>query len=148
MEFTDIARDFLLLVSSHLDPSTSQKGYVKIDSPTRVTLFTPSHIQFAKYGRGPGKKPPLDNILDFVQREGIIFEGTDQRGTAFAIQASIGLNGTKNYVPNAPNAIEEAIRKSLEKYNKELAKFFAIETQKQVNEIYKKQFPDKINFRI
>lgn len=148
MTFADIAKEFLLLVSGQLDQHTSQKGIVKVEGPTKVTLFTPAHIQFAKYGRGPGKKPPLDNILAYIKREGIIFEGMDERGTAFAIQASIGKNGTQNYVPNAPNAIEEAIQSALEKYNKNLSKFFATETQKQVDEIYRDTFPEKMNYKI
>lgn len=146
--FTDIAKEFLLLVSGELDQFTSQKGVVEIESETRVTLFTPAHIQYAKYGRGPGKKPPLDNILKYVESEGIIFDDTDERGTAFAIQASIGKKGTKNWVPNAPNALEEAIQAQLEKYNKALAKLFLVKVDGEVQEIYKDTFPEKREFKI
>ena len=134
MTFIDIAKEFLKLVTGQLDEYTERNGEIKVDSEYSVTLFTPSHIQFAKYGRGPGKNPPLDSI--------------DERGTAFAIQASIAKKGTANWVPNAPNAIEEAIQNELKKYNEKLAEMILIETNAEVQEIYKEVFPSEIEFKI
>ena len=148
MTFIDIAKEFLKLVTGQLDEYTERNGEIKVDSEYSVTLFTPSHIQFAKYGRGPGKNPPLDSILEFVSKKGIIFDGTDERGTAFAIQASIAKKGTANWVPNAPNAIEEAIQNELKKYNEKLAEMILIETNAEVQEIYKEVFPSEIEFKI
>jgi len=140
--FLEIARSFLEAVSSELDPHTSKKGkiYTKAD---RAILETPSHIQFAKYGRGPGKKPPLDPILEWVKSEGIIFDNSTEKGTAFAIQASIGKNGTKSYTKNAPNALEEALDKYLDDFQKEYATRIAVAISNDVNSIYSKILPNR-----
>lgn len=148
MDFIDIARDFLYAVSSELDPYTSEKGRVVIEGNNRVTLFTPSHIHFAKYGRAPGKNPPLDPILEWVSKKGIIFEGTDARGTAFAIMKSIGKNGTLNYVPNAPDAMEEAIDIHIVTFSKGLAMAEIVRIDAEVQKIYKQMFTEKLNFKI
>jgi hypothetical protein len=132
-ELLVIAKDFLRLVSGELDQYTSEKGIIEMGK-SEVTLFAVSHIQFAKYGRGPGKKPPFQNILDFVKKERIKFEGTDERGTAFAIQASIGKKGTKNYVKNAPNALEEAIELNYNTLNEKMSKQLMVFYQKQIGE--------------
>ncbi len=118
METIDIIKVFLALVKKDLDPYTTRKNVVIQNDETSVSLFTPSHIQFARYGRGPGKRPPLDPILEWVSKKGIIFEGTDKRGTAFAIQSKIGRVGTSNWVPNAPNAQAAARQKLLTPRNK------------------------------
>jgi hypothetical protein len=147
MELIDIAREFLQLVSGELDPYTSTKGVIKKESENKIVLFTPSHIQFARYGRGPGKRPPLDPILKWVKEKGIIFDGTDQRGSAFAIMNSIGEKGTSNYVSGAPNALEEAIEKYTEEYNKKLNNAFAVQTDKIIQQMYGKMFSAGGNFK-
>lgn len=136
-----IAMEFLKMVGKDLDKHTSEKSYVEMGVGS-VTLFTPSHIQFAAYGRGPGKKPPLDPILKWVKREGIIFSGTDARGTAFAIQNSISKKGTKNYKPNAPNVIEEAIKAELSNYSKALASMFMFQVNGEVKKFNEENFKD------
>mgnify|MGYP003646331754 CR=1 FL=1 len=145
--FIKIAEAFLRKIADESDEHTSKKSEIKVTNDS-VILLTPSHLQFAKYGRGPGKKPPLDNILEFVKGKGIIFEGTDQLGTAFAIQASIEKNGTKNWVPNAPNALQEMVENNLGDYYDELnIELVAVETKK-VNDIWERQFPSQVEFKI
>lgn len=136
-----IAVEFLKAVTGELDPYTKEKGIVEL-TPMGATLLTPSHIQFARYGRGPGKKPPFENILKWVQEEGIKFDSTDERGTAFAIQALIGKKGTKNWAPNAPSALEEAIKSNMDDFSKELGRKFLITVNDKVSNIYK-----DINFK-
>ena len=147
MELIEAAREFLLMVKEELDQHTTRKGSVVIDSPTRVTLFTPSHIQFAKYGRKPGKQPPLDPIIEWVKAKGILFEGLSEEGTAWAIAKSIEKKGTKNYVPNAPNAIDEALTKNYEAYNNKLRGMIAISIE---DELWKDNppFPRKFEFKV
>tara|TARA_B110001452_G_C15108623_1_gene386474 strand:- start:242 stop:685 length:444 start_codon:yes stop_codon:yes gene_type:complete len=140
-DLTFIAREFLAMVGNKLDKHTSEKSFVKIGIAD-VTLFTPSHVQFAAYGRGPGKKPPLDPILKWVKREGIIFSGTDARGTAFAIQNSISKKGTKNWQPNAPNVIDEAIKEELSNYSKALASMFMFQVNGEVKKFNEENFKD------
>ncbi len=134
-ELLEIARQFLMLVSGELDPYTSDKGIIEVGA-TDVKLFTTSHIQFAKYGRGAGKKPPFQSILDYVKKNGIIFDDTDLEGTAWAIVFSISKNGTANYVPNAPNAIDEAIAKHYEQYTKEISDKATVIINNDINAIY------------
>mgnify|MGYP003661119463 CR=1 FL=1 len=145
--FIKLAEAFLQKIAKDSDQYTSEKAVIKV-SQDAVTLFTPDYLQFAVSGRGPGKKPPLDNILAFVKSKGIIFDGTDQRGTAFAIQASIAKKGTANWKPNAPNALQEMIDDNLGEYYKSLnVEVMARETE-ETNKIWEKQFPSKVEFRV
>lgn len=135
-ELMGIATEFLKAVTGELDPFTKTKGVIK-EEGYKAILLTPSHIQFARYGRGPGKRPPLDNILEWVKSEGIKFEKLDDRGTAFAIQTSIGLRGTKNFVPNAPSFLDESISKYFKEYQIKLGQKLLVQINDEVNSIYK-----------
>ena len=126
MSFVGTAKAFLSLVAGELDPHTSQKSITKVNSFNSVSFFTPKHIHFAKYGRGPGKQPPLDEIEKWVSQKGIVGSGGSVRGTAFMIAKSIGERGTKNYVANAPDALTEAFEKYMSGYLAALA----VDTQK------------------
>lgn len=148
MSFVSIAKEFFKAVSLELDPYTTIKGEVNVNSFTSVSLTTVKHIQFAKYGRGPGKQPPINTILDFVKKKGIIFEGADELGTAWAIAKSISKKGTKNWKPNAPNAIEEALSNNVLEYNKKLSNF-VLDTQFiELEQIYANSIPRKITLKI
>jgi hypothetical protein len=138
--FLQMAASFLRAVSNELDPYTSKKGKISLRGK-KITLETPSHIQFAKYGRGPGKNPPLDPILQWVKSEGIIFDNTDEEGTARAIQFSIGKKGTKNWKPNAPNALAEAVNMHIKDYNTEFAKMIGIAIKRDTEKIYTETLP-------
>lgn len=117
MSFVSVTKEFLMLVKGDLDQYTTQKSTIKVNNFLSLTLITPAHVQFAKYGRGPGKMPPLDPLVQWVKKKGIVDGSPSQiKGTAFAIAKSISTKGTKNYVPNAPNALEEAINAHLELY--------------------------------
>ena len=137
-DFEQIARKFLEACSADFDSETSVKGEIVENNSTSFTLLTPDYIQFAKYGRGPGKKPPLDNILGMVKSKSIKFDKLDERGTAFAIQASIGAKGTLNFVANAPNFVEETVSKYQSLYEKELNDQVHIEIVDQYMESLKK----------
>lgn len=134
----EIAKEFLQLVSKDLDKYTSKKGVVKIEGNS-VVLLTPSHIQWAKYGRGPGKQPPIDIMIEYVKKGRIKFDGLDTEGTAWAMAAGIAKNGTANWKRGAPNALEEQITKNFESYNKKLASMLSVEIDKQVNGIYEEK---------
>ena len=148
MSFVKIAKEFLTNVKNDLDKHTTQKGLIKVKNYRSVSLFTPAHLQFAKYGRGPGKNPPLNSILRWVEAKGIIFSGSDARGTAFAIQKSIGKKGTKNYVPNAPNALVESLNKFKSSYYSKLNQETAAKQNKEINKGLKESFPSEIKINI
>jgi hypothetical protein len=134
MTFEEIARSFLEACSKDFDAESSVKGEIIKGSGgvESYTLLTPDHIQFAKYGRGPGKKPPLDGILEWVSKEGITFDGTDTRGTAFAIQNSISINGTLGHTKNAPDFVLDTVNKYQKEYEKELTEHIRVEVSDRV----------------
>ena len=148
MSFVSIAKQFYKAVASELDPHTTQKSKTKVNSYKSVTLETVKHIQFAKYGRGPGKKPPVNEIVKWLKTKGIVKTDKEALGTAFAIAKSIAENGTKNYKPNAPNAIEEALNKHILLYSKQLNSF-VIDTQyTDLNRLYEEGIARNITIKI
>ena len=124
--FEDIARSFLEAVTSELDTYTSIKGKIYSDGNS-VTLETPDHIQYAFAGRGPGKRPPLEAMLELVRSKNIIFDGKDEKGTAFALQAIIAKKGTKNHKPNAPDILESTVAKYKSIYEQEVGEVVLVE---------------------
>lgn len=119
MRLNEIAEEFLKLVSGELDPFTTKKGVV-VKENNGASLFTPAHIQFAKYGRGPGKQPPVDPLIEWAKGKGI----ENPVSAAWAIAKSIAKNGTLNYVAGAPNAIDEAIDDYMADYMSAVSKTF------------------------
>jgi len=141
-----LAQEYLQLTTAELDPYTSKKGEIET-SGLEVSLYTPSHIQFARYGRGPGKRPPLDPILNWVRKGNIQFPGLSKLGTAAVIMNSIAKKGTLNWTKNAPNALDEALKKNFEQYNKKLNGTLVVLLTKQTREIYK-ELPIEEKFKI
>jgi len=137
--FEEVARTFLEAVRDDLNVFTKTKQEIVKTSDISYSLLTPDHIQWAYAGRGPGKKPPLEEMLELVRSKNILFDGMDERGTAFAIQASIGAKGTKNYKPGAPNIMETTVEKYQKKYEEDLGKSVLID----INDKVKAEF-DKI----
>jgi hypothetical protein len=127
MTFEDIARNFLEAVTSELDTYTSIKGKIFKSGESSMTLETPDHIQFAFAGRGPGKRPPLEAMLDAVRSKKILFDGMDEKGTAFALQAIIAKKGTKNHKPNAPDILETTVAKYQSIYENEVGEVVLVD---------------------
>ncbi len=138
MSFVKVTKEFLMLVKEDLDQYTTQKSTIKVNNFLSLTLFTPSHIQFARYGRGPGKPPPIDPIMKWLSQKGIVKDAKQAKGTAIAIAKSIGKNGTSNYVPNAPNALEQAIQKHLKSYVTSVNNKHVKKTVDDLEKVYKK----------
>ena len=69
MELVDIARAFLEGIKKELDPYTTRKGEIEKEGSRTLVLWTPDHIQFAKYGRSPGKQPPVDPLIKWVKKK-------------------------------------------------------------------------------
>ena len=150
MTFAEIATAFLIAVTSELDDHTSKKGVIITDEENHsATLFTPGHIQFAKYGRGPGKMPPVEEILKWVKTSGKVDFDSEKEalGTAWGIAISISKNGTKNYVQDAPDAMEEAINNNLQDYYDEVRKRALAINSEAISTIFNDSFPKKIVFK-
>ena len=140
MSFVKISKEFLMLVKGDLDQYTTQKSTIKVNNFKSLSLFTPAHLQFARYGRGPGKMPPLDPLIEWISKKGIVSGGaSNARGAAFAIAKSISKNGTKNYVPNAPNALEQALDKHMKTYVNKVNKNHVNDTVRNLEKSYNKE---------
>jgi len=59
-------------------------------------LFGPDWFQYMIYGRGPGKQPPPDRMLSWVQSNQSLFSGSgiSEKSLAFLIGRKIGREGT------------------------------------------------------
>lgn len=71
---------------------------------TEGKLYGPHYFQYLVYGRGPGKQPPPDAMLSFVQRNPqmladaqAIWKNITERGLAYLIGRKIGREGTDIY---------------------------------------------------
>lgn len=143
-----LAREFLQKVTAELDPHTKHKGVITNVDARSTMLLTPSHIQFAIYGRGPGRKPPFEPILEWVKEKNILFKGTTQRGTAFAVQKMIAARGTKHWVKNAPSALEEAIKNNYDEYNEKMGNQLNIIMERNNKYFMDKLLPDIITYKL
>lgn len=141
--FEDVARSFLESVTSELDTYTSIKGKIFKSGNYSMTLETPDHIQFAFAGRGPGKRPPLEAMLQLVRSKNILFDGMDEKGTAFALQAIIAKKGTKNHKPNAPDILESTIAKYQNAYMNELGESVLVEIDNRLKEEMKEMWKEQ-----
>jgi hypothetical protein len=59
-------------------------------------LYAPEWFQYMIYGRGPGKQPPPDRMLAWVQSNPSLFTGSgiSEKSLAFLIGRKIGREGT------------------------------------------------------
>lgn len=67
--------------------------------------YAADYLKYLVYGRGPGKFPPPDNMLDFVQgnpdvlaRLRTVFKNITEQGAAYIIGRKIALQGTDIYL--------------------------------------------------
>lgn len=134
-----------MAVKTDLDPFTTNKASIEEDA-TSVTLLTPSHVHFAKYGRGPGKQPPIKQIEEWLSKKGIITDPKQLKGAAFAIARSIGKKGTLNYVPGAPNALEESLDKFFKQYMSDMSNAVIVYINGQIADM--DIMPKNINYKI
>lgn len=84
-------------------------------------LIGPHYFKYLVYGRGPGKRPPREAMLDFVRANPEILASAKQRfkyitekGLAYIIGRKIGAEGTDIYQGKKPGidllgAMEEHI---------------------------------------
>lgn len=82
------------------DTGASQQFEIEF-SGSHVRLLGVSYLEYLVYGRGPGKFPPVDRILDYVRRNNIsiTFNGVNlnEQQTAYLIGKGISEQGTRIY---------------------------------------------------
>ena len=148
MDFEEIARKFLEAVGSEPDSYTSVKHEIIKNNENSFSLLTPDYLFYAANGRGPGKAPPLEPILDFVKRRNVRFRNLSTKGTAQAIQASIKYKGTKNWNPNGTDPLRSAVDKYQKKYEEDLNLYLfqevKIEIEDSVNETIKEGLEENL----
>lgn len=144
MTLIEIAEQFLLAVKGDLDPYTTPNSIIDKESETKISLFTPDYVQFAAYGRGPGKQPPVGAIVEWLERKGTISDEKERLGTAWAIAKQIKEKGTVNYVPNAPLVMEEAINKHYETYLRASLDAFTLSIYEEIRFKSSRWFPPKL----
>ena len=145
IDIVGLARQYLQLTTAELDPYTSKNGEIQTEG-LEVSLYTPSHIQYAKYGRDKGKSPPFDPIFEWVKAKNIQFPRLSKKGTAAAIMFGIGKKGTLNFKKDAPNAIEEALNKHFDRYFNALNSSIHAYLVKTTEEIYKNISIDNLKY--
>ena len=95
-----------------------------------------AHYYFLVHGRRPGKQPPMDNILSWLEKKGIAPEGEISiRSLAFLIARKIGKLGTDIFLGRRPAlALDQIIEINnatfkediTEKYFNEFKEIFSI----------------------
>lgn len=80
----------------------SREGFEVVRSEGKVQLLGASHFKYLVLGRGPGKQPPPERMLKFVQETpGLLedarktYEKITEKQLAFLIGRSIGQRGTR-----------------------------------------------------
>ena len=77
-------------------PDMQDISYEVSDDGVKVIgiLYGPDHIEFAERGRGPGKPPPPDKIVDWIEKEGITADGISTESLAFLIGRKMAQEGS------------------------------------------------------
>ncbi len=76
------------------------------------------------HGRKPGKQPPIDSILGWLQKKGITSD-IPERSLAFLIARKIGKLGTDIYLGRRPGlALPEIVEKREKEFDDEIDKHF------------------------
>jgi len=92
--------DMGLRSSGNLEKSLQSK-VTGTDTIAVGVMTGSSYIYQLEHGRRPGKQPPIQAILDWINDKGIVADGISERSLAFIIARKIGLEGIQ--VPNRYN---------------------------------------------
>jgi hypothetical protein len=95
---------------------------------------------FLVNGRKPGKRPPIDSILGWLQKKGITAD-IPLRSLAFLIARKIGKLGTDIYLGRRPGlALPQIIEVRTKDFRKDLREHYREEIKKEVGDQLRKIF--------
>lgn len=115
MANTDALNEFFVRTIDGLKADAASKGQkiptsfrTEVDEIT-ANLYAPDYFKYLIYGRGPGKAPPPENILKWVQdnpdalsRARQIFKYITEQGLAYIIGQKIAREGTDIHTGKKP----------------------------------------------
>ena len=112
-------------------------------TPTEGKLYAAHYFRYLVHGRGPGKQPPPDKMLKFVQDNPHILREAKQRfkyitekGLAYLIGRKIGRLGTDIHLGKKPGIdLEGAILSPREDFLKQLAYHQALNVASQIKSV-------------
>lgn len=100
-----------------------------------------AHWYFTVHGRRPGKQPPSNKILDWIQSRGISADGIKDSSLAFLIARKIGRVGTDIYLGKRPGmALEQIIKHNNEQFAGDLREKYLEEFRKAILQDLKQVF--------
>lgn len=105
-----------------------------VDTPNGGQIWAAGYFWYLVFGRGPGKQPPPDAMLKYVQdnpdalaKAKQIFKGVTERSLAYLIGRKIGQKGTDIYTGKRPGLdFLGAMEKNFPELTQKLAKNEAI----------------------
>jgi hypothetical protein len=115
----------------------------RVEADSQVgRLFGADYFKYLVTGRGPGKQPPPDKMLKFVQDNPDIlaearqrFKYITEKGLAYLIGRKIGREGTDIFTGKKPGIdLEGAINAPMEDFLKQLAYHEALNIGGQIRE--------------
>ena len=90
-----------------------------ITTDKNIIIIGLSYIYFLWKGRQPGKQPPPENMLSYVENKPIVNTELKPRSIAYLIGRKIGREGTEIYKnPSKGLQLEEEIEFGIEEINK------------------------------
>src|SRR5688572_2399009 len=104
---------------------------------SEAKLFAPDWFQYMIFGRGPGKQPPPDRMLSFIEKNPQIlsearstYKYITEKGLAFLIGRKIGREGTDIWTGKRKGVgLLDAMEKNMPELLKSLATNEAVKIQ-------------------
>lgn len=88
-------------------------------------------------GRGPGKPPPTNVILEWIESKRIQPDGISIESLAFLIARKIGNEGSDIYLRERPGlALDQIFESNLELFEKEIEEVYAQKLSKQIEDAF------------